>query len=111
MKLESRFWISKDGEKVIGKGPIMLLKEVERLGSLNKAAKSMNMSYSKAWTIINRAEKLLGKPLLEKEIGGKEGGGSTLTQEAKVYIETFEVFIKEAEENAQELYNKLFNDL
>jgi len=111
LKLESRFWISKDGEKVIGKGPIMLLKEVERLGSLNKAAKSMNMSYSKAWNIIHRAEKLLGRPLLEKEIGGTEGGGSKLTQDAKVYIENFEIFIKKAEESCNELYNKFFSNL
>ena len=34
----------------------------------------MNMSYSKAFSIINRAEKVLGFPLTEKSIGGKGGG-------------------------------------
>ncbi len=34
----------------------------------------MNMLYSKAFSIINRAEKVLGFPLTEKSIGGKGGG-------------------------------------
>ena len=36
-------------EKAFGPGMVMLLREVERTGSLQKAAKNMNMAYSKAW--------------------------------------------------------------
>ena len=34
-------------EKAFGPGMVMLLREVERTGSLQKAAKAMNMAYSK----------------------------------------------------------------
>src|SRR5690554_3088567 len=98
LKMESKFWISINGEKVLGKGPVILLKEVERLGSLSKASKEIDMSYSKAWSIIRRAEKLLGFPLLETEVGGLSGGGSQLTTNARLLIENYEGFLIEAEE-------------
>lgn len=109
--MESKFWISKDGEKVLGKGPIILLKEVERFGSLSKAAKEISMSYSKAWSIIHRGEILLGFPLLESEVGGLSGGGSQLTSNAKLLIKNYENFLDEAEEYVEVLYNKYFSIL
>ena len=39
-------------EKAFGPGMVMLLREVERTGSLQKAAKNMNMAYSKAWKML-----------------------------------------------------------
>ena len=69
--------------KSFGKGPCILLKTIDKLGSLNKAAKELNMSYSKAWSIINRAERVLGYSLLETVTGGADGGGSYLTPKAK----------------------------
>ncbi len=111
LKLESRFWIVEDGEKVFGRGPCILLKTVGRLGSLNKAAGELNMSYSKAWSIINRAEKLLGYSLLQTETGGIDGGGSRLTPKAEGLIRTYEDFSKEAEETVERLYEKFFEDI
>lgn len=111
MKLESRFWIIKDEGKVFGRGPCILLKTVSRLGSLNKAANELNMSYSKAWAIINRSENLLGYSLLETETGGIDGGGSYLTQEAESLIKAYEDFCKEAESSVEKLYKKHFKNI
>lgn len=109
--MESRFWIAESGEKVFGRGPCILLKTVNRLGSLNKAAKELNMSYSKAWSIIDRAEKLLGFSLLERETGGTDGGGSYLTSKGKNIIRAYEGFCKEAEESVEEIFKKHFKDI
>ncbi|MDO5715813.1 MAG: LysR family transcriptional regulator, partial [Tissierellia bacterium] len=78
MKFNAKMWITdeKKNEKFFGKGPYDILKRVEELGSLNKAAKDMHMSYSKAFNVIKRSEKILGKPLIVSEIGGAKGGGS-----------------------------------
>jgi molybdate transport system regulatory protein len=111
LKLESKFRIVKDGEKVFGIGPCILLETVGRLGSLNKAAKELNMSYSKAWTIINKAEKALGYSLLQTYTGGVDGGGSCLTPEAKVLIKAYKGFSKEAELMLEKLYRKYFKDI
>lgn len=112
MKLETRFWISSDdGKKVFGKGPYMLLKKVKLLRSLNKAAKELNMSYSKAWLIIKRAEKALNCVLLDTKTGGKEGGGSCLTEKAELLLKAYETFSEEAERIMQELYNEHFKGI
>ncbi len=47
-------------EKAFGPGMVMLLREVERTGSLQKAAKNMNMAYSKAWKMLKRGRKRMG---------------------------------------------------
>src|SRR5699024_4901954 len=103
MKIKSKFWIEESGEKVFGAGPCMLLEMVERLGSLSRAAASLSMSYSKAWSIINRAEKILGYSLLERRSGGVGGGGSRLTDDAKALIKSYKSFIRKAEITIEEL--------
>lgn len=92
LRLGSKLWLVQDEEKAFGKGPCLLLETVDKLGSLNKAAIKLNMSYSKAWSIIKRAESMLGFSLLERQTGGIDGGGSYLTPRAKVLIKTYRDF-------------------
>lgn len=70
LKLRSRFWLEQDKVRVFGKGPCELLEAIDCLGTLTKATDKLNMSYSKAWSIIKRAEKRLGFLLLESKVGG-----------------------------------------
>ena len=51
------------GEKCFGPGMAQLLRKVQELHSLRAAAMSMNMAYSKAWTITKKAQEALGFPL------------------------------------------------
>ena len=93
MKIESKFLIVKDGEKVFGEGPYRLLKSIEELGSINRAAEKFDMSYSKALAIIKKAEDYLGYPLLERVTGGVHGGGSYLTEKGKELVKDYEDFM------------------
>ena len=111
MELEVKFRIIEKGEKVFGKGPLILLETTDRLGSLNKAANELNMSYSKAWSTVNRAETLLGYSLLISHTGGADGGGSLLTPEAKTLIKAYKNFSEEAEKSLDEIYNKHFEGI
>lgn len=61
-----------------GRGIVMLLEGVERLGSLNAIAREMGMAYSKAWSVVRRTEKEFGLQLLERD-GPR---GSALTGDA-----------------------------
>lgn len=90
MNIGWRIWLTKDETKIFGKGPKELLQITEKMGSLRKAAMSMNMSYSKAWNLISNLEKSLGLKILDKTIGGVDGGSSKLTQEGKILIEKYE---------------------
>lgn len=111
MKLRSEFRIEKDGERVFGKGPLILLEKIDELGSLNKASNDLQMSYSKGWSIIKRAEALLGYELLNTYTGGVDGGGSSLTPKARMLIRSYKDFCQEAEKILDELYIKYFGNI
>ena len=104
MKFRGKIWITDDeGKKSFGKGIFYILKKIDETGSLNKACKELEMSYSKAFKMIKEAEEILGEDLTEVQVGGVSGGGSTLTENAKKYMKIFD----EAEEKVEELLDEL----
>lgn len=104
MKLElSAVLYSDDGERIFGKGPYLLLKGIREHGSLNAAAKEMDMAYSKAYAIMKRAETALGGPLTTKNIGGKNGGGSVLTEKGLRVLAAWEKLLEEKQKMEREL--------
>lgn len=108
MQIKSKVWFEKDGELVFGVGKSLILKAIGETGSINKAAKRMNMSYRHAWSYIRSAEKRLGKPLLIKIKGGKEGGGAVLTDYAKDLLEKFEKLEEDVKIHTNKRYRELF---
>ncbi|MFY9371257.1 MAG: LysR family transcriptional regulator [bacterium] len=110
MKLASKLWLEKDGEKVFGDGPLDILQRVERLGSLRQAAAEIHMSYSQAWDLIRGLEKKLGFPLLESQAGGKAGGGSTLTPAARELVRRYALLRREADLELEGLFSRYFSD-
>ena len=64
--------------KCFGPGVAELLRRVRELHSLRAAAMSMNMAYSKAWTVLRTAQEGLGVKLLRSSTGGRNGGGARL---------------------------------
>ncbi|WP_435138704.1 winged helix-turn-helix domain-containing protein [Formosa sp. A9] len=97
MEIKSRIWIEKDGKPFIGFGKIQLLKMVDEEHSISAAAKRLNMSYKKAWNLLNDMELLAEQPLLVKYIGGKSGGSTTLTAYGKALIKTFDALNNKCE--------------
>lgn len=79
-------WIEGNGIRFFGPGPVELLEHIERTGSINKAAKAMNMSYKKAWELVNRMNTQAETPFVLTSIGGEDGGGSTISEESKQMI-------------------------
>ncbi len=107
MEFRYKIWLESDG-KVFGDGPYDLLQRVDKLGSLSGAAREINMSYSQAWELINGLEQRLGFKLLDREIGGRRGGGSFLTAEARDLMAKYANFAKDSEAVLKELYRKHF---
>ena len=85
-KIGGKLWIECDGKKFFGPGPVELLALIDQTGSINRAAKEMNMSYKKAWEMINELNELVVHPLVITQSGGEKGGGSVITEEAKKLI-------------------------
>ena len=79
-------------QKCFGPGVSQLLKRVDELHSLRAAALSMSMAYSKAWTVVRNAEDGLGFKLLASNIGGRNGGGAALTDEARQVMRAYDEY-------------------
>lgn len=101
-------FLDDEGEKFFGEGPCRLLHAIEETGSLNAAAQSMGMAYTKALKLINNAEKALGFKLTVRAVGGKSGGGSTLTEEGREWMERYEGYRDACLRENSRLYNEYF---
>ena len=89
-KIKSRIWVELDDEEFLGEGKVQLLKAIDETGSLSKAAKAINISYKKAWHLMDSVNKTSKKPVTINSIGGKGGGGTQLTPYGKSLIKVFE---------------------
>jgi len=107
MEIKSKLWIEVEGEPVFGRGRRFLLQAVDKYGSINQAAREINISYRKAWGYIKAMEERLGIRLVEKQIGGKSGGGAVLTGEARDFLRKYEFM----EEGIHEIVDKRFNEI
>ena len=89
-EVKAKLWLEKDSKIILGKGRAELLRNIENTGSLTKAAKLMDMSYSHAWSEVREISKALGKPVIETTRGGKAGGSSKLTPAGTEILKKFE---------------------
>ena len=110
MKIAYKVWLDSSG-KAFGQGPYQLLRNVERTGSLWKAAAEMGMSYSKAWRLMRNLEKRLNFTLLERHVGGAYGGGSLITRRGRNLLNRYEKFQKDVDRVLEKTYKKHFGSL
>lgn len=63
----------------VGPGKIRLLEQVRETGSIAAAGRSMDMSYRRAWLLIDALNRMFRQPVVATKLGGKAGGGAELT--------------------------------
>ncbi|AOI68667.1 LysR family transcriptional regulator [Burkholderia multivorans] len=71
--------IRKGDTVALGPGKVALLEAVREHGSISAAARSLGMSYRRAWLLIDELNRSLTSPATVSEQGGHSGGGCTLT--------------------------------
>ena len=98
-------------EKCFGPGVAVLLRKVRELHSLRAAAMSIGMAFSKAWTILKNAQQSLGVKLLNSTIGGKHGGGASLTPEGETLLDAYDSYCSKLRAYAQELFDETFDKI
>ena len=94
-KIKSRIWIESEDKVLLGEGSVHLLKAIQEMGSLSKAAKSLNISYKKAWQLLDSVNKSAKNPVTINSIGGKGGGGAELTEYGKSLVLVFDEINKD----------------
>jgi molybdate transport system regulatory protein len=63
----------------IGPGKIDLLEAIRSAGSISGAARALDMSYRRAWLLVEEINETLAEPAVTAETGGRAGGGAALT--------------------------------
>jgi len=71
--------IDLDAEERIGPGKIQLLENIRAFGSISAAGRAMDMSYKRAWDLVDEINRICRQPAGERQTGGKNGGGAALT--------------------------------
>ena len=65
LQAHGRFWLTLDEINFLGHGRVELLQRIAETGSISKAAKAMDMSYSRAWQLVDAMNQSFRKPLVE----------------------------------------------
>ena len=91
LSIGNRLWLKKNGQSYLGKGRVELLKAIIELGSISAAARSMNMSYKKAWESVDAMNSVSDEPLVTRTTGGSGGGGTTVTNAGIEAIKLYEL--------------------
>ena len=104
-----KVWLEAAGAHVFGSGLADLLDQIARSGTLQEAAKALNMSYRYAWTLIGVAEEHLGRPLILRHAGGAHGGSSALSDEGTRLLCVFRQLNRDVAEYANQRFSELYN--
>jgi molybdate transport system regulatory protein len=83
-------------ERAVGPGKIRLLELIDEHGSIAAAGRAMDMSYRRAWLLIDNLNRCFRKPLVQKQMGGNGGGGAALTAFGRQIVKHYRDMEQEA---------------
>jgi molybdate transport system regulatory protein len=95
----------------VGPGKIILLEHIGSLGSISAAGRAMDMSYRRAWELIEELNTIFGQPVVVSRSGGKKGGGAALTPLGQSLIARYRDMESAASQAAQPHLDALAGEL
>ncbi len=88
-QIKGRLWLEKDGDTFLSWGRVVLLERIWETGSIAAAARSLDMAYSHAWTLVANMNRLAGRELVGRSFGGRQGGRAWLTPAGEEAVARF----------------------
>lgn len=88
-RVRFRLRIYKDAVVAIGPGKVDLLEAIAEAGSISGAAREMNMSYRRAWLLVEELNQALALPAVATATGGAHGGGARLTEVGERIVQRY----------------------
>lgn len=88
-----------EGAESVGSGKIRLLELLKETGSIAAAGRAMDMSYRRAWLLIDALNRAFREPVVATKLGGSGGGGAELTafgEELVAHYRDMEIVAKAA---------------
>lgn len=82
-ELQTRLRVVVGDEIALGPGKADLLEQIAKTGSIAEAAKNLDMSYMRAWTLVKTMNAIFRTPLVIANRGGSERGGAALSDDGQ----------------------------
>ena len=98
-------------DRALGPGKIRLLEAVRNCGSISQAGRSLDMSYRRAWLLIDDMNRCFREPVVEAQPGGAQGGGAALTAFGEELIEKYRAIETQATAAAKQQLRDLETSL
>jgi molybdate transport system regulatory protein len=88
--------IDLDAKDRIGPGKIQLLENIRDHGSISAAGRAMDMSYKRAWDLVDEINRICRHAAVAPQTGGKNGGGAMLTPFGAALVERYRKIERDA---------------
>lgn len=96
-----------DADRRLGPGKIALLEAIRRTGSISAAGRAHQMSYRRAWLLVEDLNKSFGEPLVSAHPGGANGGGASLTAAGEAIVALYRSAERKMRDAAAQEISKL----
>ncbi|MBS0308655.1 MAG: winged helix-turn-helix domain-containing protein [Proteobacteria bacterium] len=106
-RLELKVRILHGDDIAIGPGKIDLLEAILESGSISAAARSMGMSYRRAWLLVDTMNRCFRQPLVESAVGGSKGGGAQVTETGQAVLKAYRTMQRKSETVIQADFKKI----
>lgn len=80
----------------MGPGKADLLDAIDASGSISAAAKQMNMSYRRAWELVDVMNKSFNQPVVISSPGGVNGGGAQLSEFGRSILKSYRDLVEKS---------------
>lgn len=91
----------------VGPGKIALLERIRDTGSISAAARASDMSFRRAWQLIDTLHELFREPVVKAIVGGRAGGGAELTPFGAELVRRYRAMERAALDAASEHMERL----
>lgn len=105
--LKPRLRVTCGTDIAIGPGKMELLAMLAETGSLNEAARRMNMSYMRAWMLVKTMNQCFRNPVAIAQRGGKSGGGMSITETGRQALALYQKMERDSRRACQASWKKL----
>ncbi len=106
-----RLRIDFDQGRALGPGKIRLLELIGETGSISAAGRAMEMSYRRAWMLVDAINQTFRTPVVATRGGGAGGGGASLTPFGRNLVERYRIMEQQARQALAEHILELDHEL
>ena len=107
LSLRMRPRIYRGGDIALGPGKVDLLQAIADTGSIRLAARALDMSYMRAWTLVQTMNRSFAKPLVQALRGGRAGGRAQLTAAGREVLVLYQELVAAGERAGQPFWRRI----